>query len=120
MRVTRQAKSPHVVNEQFGRIEFSATREPVGPFLPMRYAGRLSIASTHVLRRGDYRQPGELVEPDPAVIETDRYRQFPTRGWRLTLAKWIASPEKNGLGDHTTDAAHSISLQERLITVIVP
>jgi hypothetical protein len=96
----------------------------------MRYAGRLSIASTHVLRRGDYRQPGELVEPgflsaipgnsDPAVIETDRYRQFPTRGWRLTLAKWIASPEKNGLGDHTTDAAHSISLQERLITVIVP
>jgi hypothetical protein len=29
----------------------------------------------------------------PAVLETDRYRQFPTRGRRLTLAKWIASPE---------------------------
>ncbi len=61
------------------------------------------IAATHVLKRGDYRQPADAVEPgflsaitgtsDPAVIETDRYRQFPTRGWRLTLAKWIASPE---------------------------
>lgn len=61
------------------------------------------IAPTHVLKRGDYRQPAEAVEPgfpsaltgnsEPAVIESDRYRQFPTRGWRLTLAKWIASPE---------------------------
>ena len=61
------------------------------------------IAPTHVMKRGDYRQPAEAVEPgflssitgnsEPAVIETDRYRQFPTRGWRLTLAKWIASPE---------------------------
>ena len=61
------------------------------------------IAVTHVLKRGDYRQPTDAVEPgfpsaitgnsEPAVIETDRYRQFPTRGWRLTLAKWIASPD---------------------------
>ena len=61
------------------------------------------IAPTHVLFRGDYRQPGEAVEPgfpsvltghsDPAVLETDRYRQFPTRGRRMTLAKWIASPD---------------------------
>jgi hypothetical protein len=29
----------------------------------------------------------------PAVLETDRYRQFPTRGLRLTLAHWIASPD---------------------------
>jgi hypothetical protein len=60
------------------------------------------IAPTRVLIRGDYRQPGEAVEPgfpsaitghmEPAVLETDRYRQFPTRGWRMTLAKWIASP----------------------------
>jgi hypothetical protein len=56
-----------------------------------------------VLIRGDFRQPGEAVEPgfpsaitgnsEPAVIESDRYRQFPTRGRRITLAKWIASPE---------------------------
>jgi hypothetical protein len=57
---------------------------------------------TRVLIRGDYRQPGDVVEAgfpsaitgnmEPAVLETDRYRQFPTRGRRLTLAKWIASP----------------------------
>jgi mono/diheme cytochrome c family protein len=61
------------------------------------------IAPVRILTRGDYRQPGEVVEPGfpgaiagsskPAVIETDRYLQFPTRGWRMTLAKWIASPD---------------------------
>ena len=61
------------------------------------------IAPTRVLTRGDYRQPAEAVEPgflsaitgkqEPALIETDRYRQFPTRGWRHTLANWIASPD---------------------------
>ncbi|MFO0889506.1 MAG: PSD1 and planctomycete cytochrome C domain-containing protein [Isosphaeraceae bacterium] len=61
------------------------------------------VAPTHLLFRGDYRQPKEEVKPgfpsvltghsDPAVIEADRYRQFPTRGWRMTLARWIASPE---------------------------
>ena len=65
---------------------------PVGPPLP----------PTYVLHRGDYRQPREAVEPGfpssitgnsgAAVIETDRYRQFPTRGRRITLARWIASP----------------------------
>ncbi len=65
---------------------------PNGPALP----------PTRVLLRGDYRQPGEAVEAgflsaiagnaEPATIESDRYRQFPTRGWRITLAKWIASP----------------------------
>jgi hypothetical protein len=59
------------------------------------------IAPIHVLKRGDYRQPAEAVEPgfpsvitgnfEPAVLETDRYRQYPTRGWRMTLAKWIVS-----------------------------
>jgi hypothetical protein len=65
---------------------------PNGPFL----------APTRVLKRGDYRQPGDAVEPgfpsaftqgaeEAAELITDRYRQFPTRGWRLTLARWIAS-----------------------------
>ncbi len=58
------------------------------------------VAPSFVLVRGDYRQRGEEVKPgfpsaitgraEPAAIETDRYRQFPTRGWRMTLAKWIA------------------------------
>ncbi|HYO84492.1 MAG TPA: DUF1549 and DUF1553 domain-containing protein, partial [Bryobacteraceae bacterium] len=61
------------------------------------------IAPTRVLIRGNYNQPGEAVEPGfpaaivgksvPAVLETDRYRQFPTRGHRLTLARWIASTD---------------------------
>ncbi len=61
------------------------------------------IAPTRLLIRGNYNQPGEVVEPgfpsafsgksQPAVLDTDRYRQFPTRGARITLAKWIASPE---------------------------
>ncbi len=67
---------------------------PNGPFL----------APTRVLNRGDYRQPGDAVEPGipsaftggkelPVEMITDRYRQFPTRGWRLTLARWIADRE---------------------------
>jgi hypothetical protein len=63
------------------------------------------LAPTHVLTRGDYRQPAEIVEAGfpsaltgnsaPATIETDRYRQFPTRGWRRTLANWIVSPDNS-------------------------
>jgi mono/diheme cytochrome c family protein len=59
------------------------------------------IAPTRILIRGDYRQPGDPVTPgfpsaivgkeETATMITDRYRQFPTRGWRLTLARWIAS-----------------------------
>ncbi len=65
---------------------------PLGPGIP----------ATRVLKGGDYRQPGEAVEPGfpsaftgsdaAAVLEKDRYRQYPTRGRRMTLAKWIASP----------------------------
>ena len=61
------------------------------------------LAPVRVLVRGNYNQPGEAVEAgfpscitgnfEPAVLETDRYRQFPTRGRRITLARWIASPE---------------------------
>ncbi len=59
------------------------------------------IAPTRILIRGDYRQPGDAVTPgfptafagkeETAAMLTDRYRQYPTRGWRLTLARWIAS-----------------------------
>ena len=60
-----------------------------------------AIAPTRVLVRGDYQQPGEAVEPgfpsaitgnsNNATLDTDRYRQYPTRGYRTTLARWIAS-----------------------------
>ncbi len=71
----------------------NAPGPPSGPPLPQ----------VHVLTRGDYRQPAEAVEPgypsaitgdsEPAELVTDRYRQFPTRGLRFTLAQWIASPD---------------------------
>jgi hypothetical protein len=66
---------------------------PMGPDVPTSY----------VLIRGDYDHPGEAVEPgflsaisgdsQPAVLDLDRYKMFPTRGRRMTLAKWIASPD---------------------------
>ncbi len=71
----------------------NADGPPFGPEVP----------TTYVLIRGDYDHPGEAVEPGflsaitgdtkPAVLELDRYKMFPTRGRRMTLAKWIASPE---------------------------
>ena len=62
-----------------------------------------SVPTTHVLIRGEYDHPGEPVEPgflsaitghsDPAPLPLDRYKRHPTRGRRMTLAKWIASPD---------------------------
>ena len=71
----------------------NAPGPPLGPGIP----------ATRVLKAGDFRQPGEAVEPGfpsavtgsdaAAVLEKDRYRQYPTRGRRMTLARWIASPQ---------------------------
>ncbi len=71
----------------------NAPGPPSGPPLP----------PVRVLGGGDYRQPGEAVEAgfpsavtgssEAAELVIDRYRQFPTRGRRYTLARWIASPE---------------------------
>ncbi len=71
----------------------NADDPPYGPSVPV----------THVLLRGDHDRPGEIVEPGfpsaiaghslPAPLPIDRYKRHPTRGRRLTLAKWIASPE---------------------------
>ncbi len=71
----------------------NAPGPPSGPPLP----------PVRVLRSGDYRQPGKVVKAgfpsaigghsEPAEMFTDRYRQFPTRGRRFTLARWIASDD---------------------------
>ena len=71
----------------------NAPGPPSGPPLP----------PVRILRSGDYRQPAEVVEAGfpsaisghtgPADMFTDRYRQFPTRGRRYTLARWIASED---------------------------
>jgi len=62
-----------------------------------------SVPQTHVLLRGDPDRPGEVAlagfpssltgNSDAATLPLDRYKRHPTRGRRMTLAKWIASPE---------------------------
>lgn len=57
-----------------------------------------TVPATHVFYQGDFSSPREAVEPgfvsifspEPAAIEPPRDN---TTGRRLTLAKWIASPE---------------------------
>ena len=61
-----------------------------------------SVPTIYVLNRGQHDQPGEPVEPGfpsavtghsrPATIEIDRYKKHPSRGRRMALANWIASP----------------------------
>ncbi|NIP93734.1 MAG: DUF1553 domain-containing protein, partial [Akkermansiaceae bacterium] len=53
--------------------------------------------------RGEYDNPGEVVEPgflscitgnqDPARIRLDPFKRWPTRSRRMALAKWIASAD---------------------------
>ena len=61
-----------------------------------------SVPTIYVLNRGQHDQPREPVEPGfpsavtghsrPATIEIDRYKKHPSRGRRMALAEWIASP----------------------------
>ena len=62
-----------------------------------------NVSTTYVLERGQWNRKGEPVEPgfpsaieghsQPAPIDLDPFGRYPTRGRRLALAKWIASPE---------------------------
>jgi hypothetical protein len=57
------------------------------------------IPTTHILYQGDHKQPREAVEPgflsifDPAPSTIAQSASDRTKGRRLTLANWIASPE---------------------------
>jgi hypothetical protein len=61
------------------------------------------VPETRVLIRGEWDNPGEVVEPgfpsvitghqEPAPIRLDPFKRWPTRSRRLALAQWIASPE---------------------------
>jgi len=71
----------------------NADGPPYGPSVPV----------TYVLTRGDWDRPGEPVEPgflsaiaghsNPAALELDRYHRHPTRGRRVTLARWLVSED---------------------------
>ena len=58
------------------------------------------VAVSWVMIRGEYDNPGEMVEPgflscitgnqDPAPIRLDPFKRWPTRSRRMALAQWIA------------------------------
>ena len=62
-----------------------------------------SVPVSRIMIRGEYDNPGEIVEPgflsvitgnqDPTPIRLDPFKRWPTRSRRMTLAKWIASSE---------------------------
>ena len=64
------------------------------------------VPATHIMIRGEYDNPGEVVRPGflscitgddkPAKIRLDPFKRWPTRSRRMTLANWIAS-SKNPL-----------------------
>ena len=60
------------------------------------------VPTSRVMIRGEYDNPGEVVEAGfpsvvtghqkPAAIRLDPFKRWPTRSRRMALAKWIASP----------------------------
>ncbi len=61
------------------------------------------VPTSRVMIRGEYDNPGEVVEPgflscisgndEAAKIRLDPFKRWPTRSRRMALAEWIASPE---------------------------
>ena len=87
------------INRQMMRLE------PVAMSLRHSYGPPYepSVPTSRVMIRGEYDNPGEVVEAgflscitgnqDPAPIRLDPFKRWPTRSRRMALAKWIASPE---------------------------
>ena len=103
---TREEKDRYLqFTERIGRLKKAIDRlEPLAMGLRNADGPPMgpNVPTTYVLRRGEYDSLGEPVEPgflsaieghsNPAVLELDRYKMFPTRGRRMTLANWIVSP----------------------------
>jgi Protein of unknown function (DUF1553)/Protein of unknown function (DUF1549)/Protein of unknown function (DUF1501) len=61
------------------------------------------VPTTRIMRRGEYGNPGDVVEPgflaaitgseEPAPIRLDAFKRWPTRSRRMALANWIASDQ---------------------------
>lgn len=61
------------------------------------------VPTSRVMIRGEYDNPGEVVQPgflscitgneEPANIRLDPFKRWPTRSRRMALAEWIAGPE---------------------------
>ena len=114
--VMRDPNSTIFTSEERRRYEYLSGR---GRFLPMHLNRLRPLATTlrhspgppfqpgvptsRVMIRGEYDNPGEVVEPGflscitghqkPAKIRLDPFKRWPTRSRRMALAKWIASPD---------------------------
>ena len=63
------------------------------------------VPTSRILIRGEYDNPGEVVEPgflscmtgheNPASIRLDPFKRWPTRSRRMALAEWIASADNS-------------------------
>ncbi len=63
------------------------------------------VPTSRVMIRGEYDNPGDVVEPGflscitghekPASIRLDPFKRWPTRSRRMALAEWIASPDNS-------------------------
>ena len=88
-----------LVKQQIARLSPNAMslRHSLGPpYEPV-------VPTSRVMVRGEYDNPGEVVEPgflscitgneEPAEIRLDPFKRWPTRSRRMALADWIASAD---------------------------
>jgi hypothetical protein len=69
--------------------------------------------TTHLLQRGDYRSPGDTVEPGtPAVLHPLREQSSPSR---LDLARWLIAPENDWLASEFVDNGWRLKQLHKLI-----
>ncbi len=109
-------KDPRITAEEQREFEFVSSRsrfvpqhlkrlKPVAMSLRHSYGPPYEpgVPVSRVMLRGEYDNPGDVVEPgflsvitgnqDPTPIRLDPFKRWPTRSRRMALAKWIASPE---------------------------
>lgn len=99
MELARLQEQPRLLRQQLKRLQPSAMslRHSYGPpYEP-------GVPTSRVMNRGEYDNPGEVVEPGflscitgnerPAQIRLDPFKRWPTRSRRMTLAQWIASAD---------------------------
>ncbi|MCA9024131.1 MAG: DUF1553 domain-containing protein [Planctomycetaceae bacterium] len=95
----RLSDRPRLLRQQLKRLEPVAMslRHSFGPpYEP-------GVPTSRVMIRGEYDNPGEVVEAgflscvtgnqEPAAIRLDPFKRWPTRSRRMALAEWIASPD---------------------------
>jgi hypothetical protein len=114
--VLSDSGDPAITLEERRRYRYLASREkflpqhlkrlqPVAMSLRHSYGPPYEpgVPTSRVMIRGEWDNPGEVVQPgfpsaitgnqDPAPIRLDPFKRWPMRSRRMALAQWIASPE---------------------------